>query len=95
MIHLDMLLDAETFLITCDRQTTELDDGLDVVDIWPYVDALELAIEHDVECVRRGDRYDHVVIPTRLRDDCLVVVVDRYANAVLGHHLGCRRALYS
>ena len=89
-----MLLDAETFVATCTPTPLELDDGRDVVDVWAYVDALELAIDHDVECVRRGDRYDHVLIPTTLRDDCLVVVVDRYVHAILGHHLANRRALY-
>src|SRR5436190_602357 len=75
----------------------------DAVEVWPYVDALPVvelrgfSIDgNDVECVFRGadSRYDHVLIPTRTWNCYLIVVIDRAANAVLGHHVLYRNELY-
>ena len=64
------------------------------VDIWPYVDALnldELGIPYinDVHYVYRDahGRFDHVLIGTGRFNALLVIVVDLAADAVFGHIL--------
>ena len=91
------LLDPPSFLATIAHPLRRLTTvGRDEVEIWPYVEAIpaaELArfpIEgNDVERVHRSrdDRHDHVLIPTTTPPVYLVVVVDRAANAVVGHHV--------
>jgi hypothetical protein len=65
-----------------------------VLDIWPYVDnldldALRLPSLNDVHYVYRDaqERFDQVLIGTGRFNTLLVVVVDRRLKAVLGHHL--------
>lgn len=65
-----------------------------VLDIWPYVDSLDLdalRLPHlnDVHHVYRDarERFDQVLIGTGRFNTLLVVVVDRHLKAVLGHHL--------
>lgn len=74
------------------RSVTE--DAEPVVDIWPYVDGLDvdalgLPGLNDVHHVYRdaGERFDHVLIGTGRFNTLLVVVVDRQLGAVLGHRL--------
>lgn len=62
------------------------------VDIWPYVDALdldELGIPNlnDVQHVYRDaqERFDHVLIGTGRFNTLLVIVVDLKASAIFGH----------
>lgn len=64
------------------------------VDIWPYVDALdldELGIPYinDVRYVYRDSfaRFDHVLIGTGRFNALLVIVVDLGAGTIFGHFL--------
>ncbi len=72
-----------------------------VVDIWPYVDglnldALALPYVNDVRHVYRDahERFDQVLIGTGRFNALLVVVVDRQLKAVLGHHVLDLNAAY-
>lgn len=65
-----------------------------VVDIWPYVDAIDLdrlsiPSLNDVNYVMRDakGRYDHVCIGTGRFNTMLVVVVDRKQRNVFGYWL--------
>jgi len=67
-----------------------------VLNIWPYVAAippLELAghvpSDEVVEYAYRskGNRYDHVLIPTETKNVYLVIVVDLEADRIYGHYL--------
>ncbi|WP_378945686.1 hypothetical protein [Mesorhizobium sp. ANAO-SY3R2] len=65
-----------------------------VVDIWPYVDALdlhELGIPYvnDVHYVYRDahDRFDQILLGTGRFNALLVIVVELGASAVFGHFL--------
>lgn len=65
-----------------------------VLDIWPYVDSLDLDTLglpslNDVHYVYRDarERFDQVLIGTGRFNVLLVVVVDRYLESVLGHCL--------
>ena len=97
-------LDAQTVLATIARPVGKLlEVEPDAIEVWPYVDAISdaelrgFSIEgNDVECVFRGSdaHYDHVLIPTTTWNTYLVVIVDREANAVLGHHVLYRNELY-
>ena len=79
------------------REITSADDADDnEVNIWPYVDAVPVAdlrghtvVEDKVEHVYRaaGDAHDHVLLPSTTANVFLVIVVDRKASKVLGHHL--------
>ena len=80
------------------REITNADgaDADDEVNIWPYVDAVPVAdlrghtvVEDKVEHVYRaeGDAHDHVLLPSTTANVFLVIVVDRKARKVLGHHL--------
>ena len=64
------------------------------VDIWAYVDALNLDALgvpslHDVHYVYRDgkNRFDQVLIGTGRFNALLAVIVDRRLKAVVGHHL--------
>lgn len=64
------------------------------VDIWPYVDGLDLDTLglpgiNDVHYVYRDahERFDQVLIGTGRFNAMLVVVVDRHLKIVLGHHV--------
>ena len=65
-----------------------------VLDIWPYVDSLDLDALglpslNDVHHVYRDahERFDQVLIGTGRFNTLLIVVVDRHLKAVLGHRL--------
>ena len=65
-----------------------------LVDIWPYVDALDLAalgLPHlnDVHYVYRDalNRYDQILIGTGRFNALLVIVVDRANPCVVGHRV--------
>jgi hypothetical protein len=71
-------------------------DTTAVIDMWPYVAAVNSADLagheiHDqlVEYVYRDakDRYDHVLVMTKTKNVYLAVVVDLIANRVHGHYL--------
>lgn len=64
------------------------------VDIWPYVDGLDLSVLglpgiNDVHYVYRdaSDRFDQVLIGTGRFNTLLAVVVDRTQRSIAGHHL--------
>ena len=68
----------------------------DVIDIWPYVEAVPLAdLENHsiydgfVELVYRSDdgRFDHVLVTTRTPNVYLSVVVDLIHRSIYGHRL--------
>jgi hypothetical protein len=74
------------------RDVTEMPEP--VLDIWPYVDSLELDTLgvpslHDVHYVYRDacERFDQILIGTGRFNVLLVVVVDRHQRSVLGHRL--------
>ena len=65
-----------------------------VLDIWPYVDSLDLEALgvpglNDVHHVYRDarERFDQLLIGTGRFNTLLVVVVDRHLRTVLGHRL--------
>lgn len=65
-----------------------------VLDIWPYVDSLDLdALRlpslNDVNCVYRDahERFDQILIGTGRFNTLLVIVVDRHLRSVFGHRL--------
>ncbi len=75
----------------------------DVLDIWPYVDAIPFAdLEgHSiddcvVEYVYRApdDRFDHVLVTTKTNNVYLVVIVDLERDTIYGHHLLDLNRLY-
>jgi hypothetical protein len=70
------------------------DEGGAMVDIWPYVDALdldELGVPHlnDIHYVYRDSRewFDQILIGTGRFNALLVIVVDRRSFSILGHCL--------
>jgi hypothetical protein len=72
-----------------------------VVEIWPYVDSLDLnalGLPHldDVQHVYRdaADRYDQILIGTGRLNTLLVVVIDLAARTIHGHHLLDLNAVY-
>ena len=72
-----------------------------VLDIWPYVDSLDLDALglsglNDVQHVYRDahERFDQVLIGTGRFNTLLVVVVDRHLRTVLGHRLLDLNAAY-
>jgi len=78
------------------RMRDVTDDAAPVADIWPYVAAIPRSdlggrrfLPEVVEFVyRSGDEaFDHVLIPTSEANVYLVVVVDRRAKTVFGHHI--------
>ncbi|MES3151630.1 hypothetical protein [Sphingomonas faeni] len=89
------LLSAEDFercfLAPMQNVTANADPS---VDIWPYVDGLDLdALSlpgiNDVHYVYRDalDRFDQVLIGTGRFNTLLAVVVDRKQRSIAGHHL--------
>jgi hypothetical protein len=75
----------------------------DVLEIWPYVDAVPISdlqghIIHDrfVEYVYRTPdaRFDHVLVMTKTKNVYLAVVVDLEHDAIHGHHLLDLNRLY-
>lgn len=69
-------------------------DAEPVVDIWPYVDSLDLdqlSIPHinDVHNVYRdaSGKFDQVLIGTGRFNALLVIVIDRANAGILGHHI--------
>lgn len=65
-----------------------------VVDIWPYVDAIDLeglGVPHlnDVNYVYRdaSGRFDQVLIGTGRFNAMLVIVIDRWARVIAGYRL--------
>jgi hypothetical protein len=92
-----MLLDPHAFHATIVHPVTRLTDiEHDAVDIWPYLDATDVHVLRDVECVYRGadGRYDHAVVPTEEPNTIVAVVVDRAAGSVVGHHVLYRNDVY-
>jgi hypothetical protein len=92
-----MLLDPHVFLATIVHPVERITDvERDAVDVWPYLDATEVVVLRDVECVYRGADgcYDHAVIPTETPNTIVAVVVDRQAGAVVGHHVLYRNDVY-
>ncbi|WP_062343275.1 hypothetical protein [Novosphingobium sp. CCH12-A3] len=82
---------AECFAAPMRNVTAEADS---IVDIWPYVDSLDLDAVglpsiHDVHYVYRdaSGRYDQVLIGTGRFNTLLVVVVDRDLKSIAGHHV--------
>lgn len=81
------------------KNVSDSADG--VLDIWPYVDQIpateigDLA-PHDVEYVYRdsSDRYEHVLIATCLENRYLIIVLDRDAGTIVGHHFLDLNRLY-
>lgn len=74
------------------RNVTEMPEP--VLDIWPYVDSLDLDTLgvpslHDVHYVYRDacERFDQVLIGTGRFNVLLVIVVDRHLRSILGHRL--------
>lgn len=72
-----------------------------VIDIWPYVDAVPIADIgdlglHDVEFVydHPNGGCEHVLIAT-CRENCyLIVLIDRKSAAIIGHHFLDLNLLY-
>lgn len=64
-----------------------------VIDIWPYVDSLDLGalgierVNHVRSVYLDGrERLEHVCIGTSRFNTLLVIVVDRMLRGILGHH---------
>jgi hypothetical protein len=83
------------------ENVTGQDDN--VLDIWPYVDAVPISdleghVVHDrfVEYVYRTPdaRFDHVLVMTKTKNAYLAVIVDLERNTVHGHHLLDLNRLY-
>jgi len=89
------LLSREQYLACCADPMEDVTRHVEaLVDIWPYVDAIDLdllsiAKLNDVNYVMRDakGRYDHVYIGTGRFNAMLVVVVDRRRRNVFGHWL--------
>jgi len=89
------LLTAEEFerCFAAPMQNVTADPG-SKVDIWSYVDSLDLDVVglpsiNDVHYVYRdaNGRFDQVLIGTGRFNTLLVVVVDRHQQSIAGHHL--------
>jgi hypothetical protein len=90
-------LDETQFLATFAAPMRNVtDEATNVIDIWPYVDAVppeDLQGHHVydrfVEYVYRDaqGRFDHVQVMTKTKNVYLAVVVDLRRNTVYGHHL--------
>lgn len=91
------LLDPEEFKETFAAPMRDvLGSATDVIDIWPYVDAVPSSdlfgntiADPMVEHVYRNatDTFDHVMVVTSAKNVFLAVVVDLKGAVVLGHHL--------
>jgi hypothetical protein len=95
LMQANRLLSVEEFQ-TCFAQPMRnvTENAEPVVDIWPYVDALDLDAlglpsVNEVNYVYRDahERFDQVLIGSGRFNAILIVVVDRHLKTVLGHHL--------
>ena len=88
------LTDAEFKACLAEPMLNVTDEAEAVVDIWPYVDDLNLTalgLPHlnDVQYVYRdaAGRYDQVLIGTGRFNSLLVIVIDLQRRTIHGHHL--------
>lgn len=89
------LLSAEEFAACfAEPMRNVIGEGDASVDIWPYVDALdlhELGVPglNDVHYVYRDARewFDQVLIGTQRFNALLVIVIDRRAASIVGHRV--------
>lgn len=94
-MHVSRLLSAEEFEACFASPMRDVTDNSEpVLDIWPYIDAVDLGglgITNltDVHYVYRdaSDRFDQVLIGTGHFNTVFVVVVDRIQSVVRGHHV--------
>ena len=94
-MHVSRLLSAEEFEACFAPPMRNMTESAEpVLDIWPYVDAVDLGglgstNLTDVHYVYRdaSDRFDHVLIGTGHFNTIFVVVVDRILSVVRGHHV--------
>jgi hypothetical protein len=79
-----------------DKMHNVTETATDVLDIWPYVDAVPAShleghstCDGLVEVVYRSDndRFDHVLVMTKTKNVYLVVVVDLARDSIYGHRL--------
>lgn len=92
-----MLLDEKQFQATFAAPMRDVTgEATNVIDIWPYVDAVPAedlrghqVYDRFVEYVYRdaAGRFDHVQVMTRTTNVYLTVVVDLRHDVVYGHHL--------
>ncbi|HUQ69909.1 MAG TPA: hypothetical protein VM165_10320 [Planctomycetaceae bacterium] len=91
-----LLSDAEFAATFAEPMRNVTDDAGDVIDIWPYVDAVPTAdlcghevYDQFVDYVYRDGTgcFDHVLVMTRTKNVYLAVVVDLTHQRVFGHHL--------
>lgn len=92
-----VLLDDATFEGTFAAPMREAPtDSVPVADVWSYVSAIPAGDFGGAGCrvgvielvYRSGDgRFDHVLIPTEVRNVQLVVVISSESRAIYGHHL--------
>ncbi|WP_164879621.1 hypothetical protein [Afifella aestuarii] len=95
MMQTSRLLSAEEFEACFAQPMLNVTENAEaVLDIWPYVDSLDLNALglpslNDVHYVYRDahERFDHVLIGTGRFNTLLIIVVDRHLRTVLGHHL--------
>jgi hypothetical protein len=90
-------LDKTQFLATFAAPMRDVtDEATNVIDIWPYVDAVppedlqgHQVYDHFVEYVYRDatGRFDHVQVMTKTKNVYLTIVVDLHRDVVYGHHL--------
>lgn len=88
-------LDESEFKATIAGRMCDVTKTADeVIDIWPYVEAVPSAdyAEHsllDVELVYRSgdDQFEHVLIATGAKNVYLVIVVNFVQKAIYGHRL--------
>jgi hypothetical protein len=89
------LLTKEEFLECSEPPMRDVIDATGpAIDIWPYVDALDLDALglpglNEVHYVYRDarDRFDQILIGTGRFNTLLVIIVDRTLSLVYGHHL--------
>ena len=94
-MHGSRLLSAEEFEACFASPMRNMTESAEpVLDIWPYVDAVDLGglgitDLTDVRYVYRdaSDRFDQVLIGTGHFNTVFVVVVDRILGVVRGHHV--------
>ena len=91
-----LLLEADFKSTMCTRMQDVTSTATEVLDIWPYVEAIPAAeleghVIYDrlVEFVYRSEdgHFDHVAIMTSTKNVYLVVVVDLVEVSVHGHRL--------
>jgi hypothetical protein len=95
MMQASRLLSAEEFEACFARPMRNVTENAEpVLDIWPYVDSLDLDALglpslDDVHHVYRDahERFDQVLIGTGRFNTLLIIVVDRHLRSILGHRL--------